>query len=236
MLNETFYLDGVDALSVGIKLQKNIEFSEAVPIVETTKIPGRNGVLIFDTGAYENRKGEASCFALDENVSNVISKASAFLLSEHGYRRLECSDDPTHFWRARVKNGARVESRLRTLNPFEIVFDCMPQKWVKAGEHLVEFTENGSLYNDYGGVALPLITVYGVGSGVIEIGSYAVSINSIDGILHLDSETQNAYNDNGNQNLNISAVEFPKLVRGDNNVSFSGDITKIEIVPRWWDK
>ena len=34
MLNETFYLDGIDARSAGIQLQAPIEFSEAVPVVE----------------------------------------------------------------------------------------------------------------------------------------------------------------------------------------------------------
>ena len=53
MLNETFYLDGIDARSMGVQLQKIIEFSEAVPIYETKTIPGRNGDLIFETGSYK---------------------------------------------------------------------------------------------------------------------------------------------------------------------------------------
>ena len=62
MLNETFYLDGIDARSAGIQLQAPIEFSEAVPIFEAQTIPGRNGDLIWETGSYENRSGSASCF------------------------------------------------------------------------------------------------------------------------------------------------------------------------------
>ena len=50
MLDETFYLDGIDARSVGIRLQAQIEFSKAVPVVESKAIPGRNGNLIFETG------------------------------------------------------------------------------------------------------------------------------------------------------------------------------------------
>ena len=51
MLNETFYLDGIDAASAGIHLQKPIVFSEAVPNIESKTIPGRNGSLVFDTGS-----------------------------------------------------------------------------------------------------------------------------------------------------------------------------------------
>ena len=58
MLNETFYLDGIDARSAGIQLQAPIEFSEAVPVVEAQTIPGRNGDLIWETGSYENKDGQ----------------------------------------------------------------------------------------------------------------------------------------------------------------------------------
>ena len=235
MVNETFYLDGVDALSVGIRLREPITFSGATPIIDTQKIPGRNGVLTFHTGAYKNRTAEARCFSLEENVQNAVARASAFLLSKRGYRRLECSNDTDHFWKAMVSNGASVEDRARLLNPFEIKFDCMPQRWAKSGEESIEFTESGSLYNNFGGVALPLINVYGNGSGTINIGNYEVIVKSIDGVLHLDSETQNAYNETGNQNMNISAPIFPELEVGNNGVSFTGDITKLEIIPRWWD-
>ena len=49
MLNETFYIDGVDAASAGIHLQKPIVFSESVPNVESKTIPGRIGAVIVDT-------------------------------------------------------------------------------------------------------------------------------------------------------------------------------------------
>jgi phage-related protein len=27
---------------------------------------------------------------------------------------------------------------------------------------------------------------------------------------------------------------FPKLVPGENNISFSGGITSVEVIPKWW--
>ena len=54
MLDETFYLDGIDARTVGIRLQKPITFSEPVPIVESENVPGRNGSLIYDYESFEN--------------------------------------------------------------------------------------------------------------------------------------------------------------------------------------
>ena len=235
MLNETFYLDGIDARSAGIQLQAPIEFSEAVPIVEAQTIPGRNGDLIFYTGSYENRSGEAECFCLQKDVEKAVSSAGRFLMGKKGYRRLGTSDDPDHYWMARVENSPQIAMRLRTLAPFEIGFDCKPQRFVKSGENAVVFTSNGSLFNQYGQIALPFITLYGQGAGRLTIGDCVVEVKVLDGTLYLDSDTQNAYNDIGNQNLNINAPVFPVLGDGEIAVSFSGGIERVEIIPRWWE-
>ena len=235
MLNETFYLDGIDSRSAGIQLQAPIEFSEAVPIVEAQTIPGRNGDLIWETGSYENRSGSASCFCLQKDVEKAVSSAGRFLMGKKGYRRLETSDDPDHYWMARVENSPRIEQRLRMLAPFEIGFDCKPQRFVKSGENAVVFTDNGSLFNQYGQIALPFITLYGQGAGRLTIGDCVVDVKSLDGTLYLDSDTQNAYNNNGNQNLNINAPVFPVLGDGEIPIAFRGGIERVEIVPRWWE-
>lgn len=235
MHKETFYLDGIDARSAGIQLQAPIEFSEAVPIVEAQTIPGRNGDLVWETGSYENRSGSASCFCLQKDVEKAISSAGRFLMGKKGYRRLETRDDPDHYWMARVENSPRIEQRLRTLAPFEIGFDCKPQRFVKSGEHAIEFTENGFLFNQYGQVALPFITLYGQGVGRLTIGDCVVEVKALNGMLYLDSNTQNAYNGNGNQNMNINAPIFPTLPDGEIPIAFSGGIERLEIIPRWWE-
>lgn len=235
MLNETFYLDGIDARSAGIQLQAPIEFSEAVPVVEAQTIPGRNGDLLYYTGSYENRSGSASCFCLQKDVEKAISSVGRFLMGKSGYRRLETSDDPDHYWVARVENSPQIAMRLRTLAPFEIGFDCKPQRFVKTGENAVVFTSNGSLFNQYGQVALPFITLYGQGKGRLTIGDCVVDVRALNGTLYLDSDTQNAYNNNGNQNLNIKAPVFPVLGDGEIPIAFSGGINRVEIIPRWWE-
>lgn len=235
MLNETFYLDGIDARSAGIQLQAPIEFSEAVPVFEAQTIPGRNGDLIWETGSYENRGASASCFCLQKDVEKAVSSAGRFLMGKKGYRRLETSDDPDHYWMARVENSPRIEQRLRTLAPFEIGFDCKPQRFVKAGEDAIVFTSNGSLFNQYGQIALPFIALYGRGTGRLTVGDCVVEVKALCGTLCLDSDTQNAYNDNGNQNLNINAPVFPVLDDGEIPIAFSGGIERVEIIPRWWE-
>lgn len=249
MLNETFYIDGVDARSFGIYLQSPIQFSEAVPIVEAQTIPGRNGDLIFDTGSYENRSGSASCFCLQKDVEKAITSAGRFLMGKKGYRRLETSDDPDHYWLARIENSPEIAMRMRTLAPFDIDFDCKPQRFLKCGDEPLTFVAPNvtevhfNLYNQYGFASKPLIEIsYEAVDDeprecLVSCNGRYCDVNQFVGSIILDSDTQNAYNENGNQNNNISCREFIVLDPGENDFSFfaaAGEVT-IKITPRWWE-
>lgn len=252
MLNETFYIDGVDARNFGIHLQKPIEFSEAIPIVDRQSIPGRNGDLIFETGAYENRTAIASCFCLQKDVEKALSAAGRFLMSKHGYRRLETSDDPDHFWLARIENSPAISKRMRMLAPFDITFDCKPQRFLKCGENsiILENSEGvlvDKLYNPYGFPALPLLhakwsvasdkhQLVAVFSGETEERSVAIfGINGDE--VYVDCDTHNIYNDSGNQNRYVTVYDFPNLDSGltSINSAMSPNLEYFEIIPRWWE-
>lgn len=252
MLNETFYIDGVDARNFGIYLQKPIEFSEAKPIVEIQSIPGRNGDLVFETGSYENRTGVASCFCLQKDVEKAISAAGRFLMAKHGYRRLETSDDPDHFWLARIENSPRIEHRMRTLAPFEISFDCKPQRFLKSGEEKIVIEHSMAtiarkINNQFGFPARPLIHAH----WSTESGNFialqffnnagkntTVTARDVDGSdLFIDCDIHDAYNNLGNQNKKITTYEFPTFQAGENTIGLLAfeNLEYLEITPRWWE-
>lgn len=255
MLNETFYIDGVDARNFGIYLQKPIEFSEAIPIVDRQSIPGRNGDLIFETGAYENRTATASCFCLQKDVEKAIGAAGRFLMSKHGYRRLETSDDPDHFWLARIENSPAISQRMRMLAPFEITFDCKPQRFLKSGEEKIIIQTNEeqivyNIYNPFGFPSLPLLHIHWAELGDDDTENFialqfftdsgekgTVSARQVkEKDLYIDCDTHNAYNENGNQNNKIRSYEFPSLRPGLNHLNiYQFSVDHIEFTPRWWE-
>ena len=237
MVKENFFYAGLSALSNGIFLQKPITFSGAEAVTENINVPGKNGDLIIETGAYKNRTGTAECFALrcdhQENVEAMVTAATAMLLRRKGYNRLESTDDPQHYWMAKVNNGPQIENRMRTLNPFTIEFSCKPQRFLKSGEQPVTVNSGTVLHNSTAFEALPLIRITGSGAGRLQVGEYVVEVKSLSSAITLDCELQDAYNGTVNLNNTISAPEFPVLVGGDNEISFTGN-WNVEITPRWW--
>ena len=136
MDDKKFWLDGACSLDAGIRLQNELAFGQATPRVTVTSIPGRSGDLHMWDGSYSNVTGTAKCFALNANeVAELLPGIAEFLCGgTMGYRRLETEEEPDIYRMARVENLPETEIRVRRLAPFNISFDCMPQKFFKSGE------------------------------------------------------------------------------------------------------
>lgn len=207
----------------------------------TVSVPGRNGDLHFLENAFTNYTQPYACYFHGQlPMPEQAHAVKAWLLGDGAYRRLEDVYDPKYFRLASYLGPLDIENTLNKFGRCMVYFDCAPQAFLKSGEHSVEFLNSGRLYNPTAYTALPLITVYGEAAGTVKIGSFTVTINTITAPITLDCDTQNAYSQVGegakkNCNGDIRAVPFPALTPGDNEISFSGGITKIEIIPRWWE-
>lgn len=249
MLDETFYIDGIDARSVGILLQSPIEFAKAVPVTTTQTIVGRNGDLINYTGSYKNREAKASCFCLQENVEEAVSAAGRFLMGKRGYRRLETSDDPNHYWMAALSNSPEIEIRGNIIAPFTVTFNCKPQRFVKDGNIPLEaiFAENStvvkSVFNPHSGIAKPVITVHRNVNDPVRISIGDKTVQVLQGgqesvVIDCDLQTAYAYDPQNPENLNkyIFCEDFPVFEPGENTVVVESEsAVNVIIEPRWWD-
>lgn len=234
MVDYEFWFGDKSSLSVGINLQRPITFSAAVPIRESVNVAGRNGTLHFESYTFKNRKGNADCFAIGENAEQKFDAINSFLFGNLAYQKLRTSEDTEHFWLAKVANSSEIAVRLQKLAPFSIEFDCKPQRFLVSGEKII-FASNGDIIeNPTPFTALPVIIINGSGEGLLNVAGTVVRLSSINDMVILDCETQNAYKGTENLNNTISAPEFPVLLAGNNEISWSGGITDVTIIPRWW--
>lgn len=94
----------------------------------------------------------------------------------------------------------------------------------------------GYLRNPTAFKSRPIIKIYGFGSGELEIGDQVLEISSIDNYLVIDCEMMEIYKDkiNCNSKVKLNRNDFPKLLPGLNRILFSGGITSVEVIPKWW--
>lgn len=235
MLDESFTFGGKNARTMGIELTEPITISQAVPKIYTVSIPGMNGDLHYYEGTYSNRKVTAKCFMISGTLQNDINKINAWLLGEHGYRKLIIDGDPQHYMMGRVTSGIQTQIIQDVLNnTFSITFDCKPQRFLNYGDNEEDVTTTLSIYNPTEFESSPIIALTATGDGSATIGGKTISTTYV-GTLYYDCETDTAYNGDTNLNENISVDDIITLYPGNNAITKTDNISEIKIVPRWWE-
>ena len=117
---------------------------------------------------------------------------------------------------------------------FNIEFDCKPQRFLKSGEHTISYTANGSIRNNTNRQAKPFLRVYGTGAGTVGIGSETITISAISSYVDIDCEIMDAFKGATNCNGNVSFSNDIIIQSGDVGITMTGNITKVDVTPRWW--
>ena len=141
---------------------------------------------------------------------------------------------PEYFRLARYNGSFEVMSKDRLTAAFNVVFDCMPQKFLKSGEQITTLKTSGSITNPTNYIAKPIIKIYG--TGVVKIGSAAIKIvKPGNAFIEFDCDLLNAYEGSDNRNSNIELIGEPILLSNAiNGITLGNGITKVEIKPRWY--
>jgi len=106
--------------------------------------------------------------------------------------------------------------------------------WADSGD--VEVKLFPTLNNPTDRNAKPFLKVIGSGSGTVVLNGYVINITGMTDYLYIDCESQNCFRllaENKN-NLITLTNGFPELKPDENAVGWTGGVTKVEIVPRWW--
>lgn len=205
------------------------EYSAPTRSVDFIEVPGRNGDLLIDNGNYTNTKAYFDV-VIKREIEKNTDRLKHLLYSQKGYQRLYDSDLKGFYRMASFNSGFEIMSNDGGV--IRIEFDCKPFKYDILGENAVVFNSEGDLFNKYFEPSRPVITVYGVGQGNVYIGNQNIAISNIDEYVTIDAEMQDAFKGMENKNNTINTADIV-LVPGNNGISFSGGVTRVEIKPRW---
>lgn len=229
----SFIFNGKKSSEFGIYISGSGTYKFPERDVQKIEVPGRNGDLIIDNGRFKNITLNYPAF-VRQNFKKNTDAARMWLLQDSAYHRLEDSYHPEQFRLARFVGPIDWSMRFMNLSgECELMFDCKPQRFLKSGEVPIRATSDIKLMNPTVFEAKPLIRVYGE-NGTLIVGNNIVRILKIDEYVDIDSDVENAFKGTVNCNANIRLEDFPSLCSGETGIKIEGNITSIEITPRWW--
>ena len=230
--------NGVSSDSLGVIVERYPDRPVPERIVETVRVPGRNGTLTFSEG-FANVRQDYDVYLSAEaaGLPSASAGMAAWLLAPEGYQKLTDTYSTTDYRMARLVNPQDVANHFNKFGRCTLSFDCVPQRYLNSGDTVTTYTTDATITNPTSFTALPM--VYVTGSGVVDfaLGGYPVTIGTFSGTIVLDCEAQNAYagSINANNIITLGNGEFPRLEPGANSLTFgSGTITSIKVKPRWW--
>ena len=133
-------------------------------------VPGRNGKLFMDEGAYDRVIVSVRVIAVDGNMDAVNGWLS-------GKGLLRFGDDPTRAYNASVTKEFSISNRNSRLRgqEFTVVFDCEPFRYVYPPKPAEEITTSGGTITNPGTVfSQPEIKLTGSGDITLVVNGYSV--------------------------------------------------------------
>lgn len=204
--------------------------------IERVSVPGRDGDLIIDNGRWKNYQLPVPCFyrALRGDVGAYARKIKAWLLAEPAaYRRLEFSYDPDYFRMAAFTGPLDIDTSIRMFGKMEIAFDCKPFKWLKRGQELRDITSTRQIINPEACNSLPYIKMTGSGDIRLTVADRSWNFAGVNGWIEIDSDAMNTYRGTEPQNGKKTGDGYPALLPGVNRFAWEGNVTKVEVIPKW---
>ena len=228
-----FVFNGVSSDAFNIRVTKYPDYDIPQRAITKVSVPGRNGDLIQDTGAYSNFQKEYDLYfnAKREGFHDMARSVALWLCGVRGYARLEDSYDPDVFLMARVDNQQDISNWMNYMGRLTVEFDCKPQRFLKVGEEEISLTSGDDINNPW----MPCYPIFKLtGNGVLTVNDNTITVaNNSTSTITIDCETQNAYTGTTNRNGDITiSGEFPFLTSGVNEISFTN--TSASMIPRWW--
>ena len=235
MRNYLIY-NGIASDSFDLYLGGQASFNAPKRKFTKVKVPGRNGDIIIDQNcSFENINVPYNIVGMN-NFKEKTTEIKEWLASSTRYCRIEDTYDPTVFRMGMIVSDISFTmKRLNQTGKAKIVFDCKPQRFLISGEMKNKIYGNDVIYNPTEFKSNPLIRVDG--HGVLMINGNTIIVGGSQGTTIIDSETMDCYTldrQNVNRTVLFQGNKFPVLVPKENDISYSGNITSVVIIPRWW--
>lgn len=225
-LSGYFTFKGVASREFGI-LERIPMKPKPIQSYETIKIPGRATPISRASPEFEPITINAVLGIKDKTK---ISAAYAWL---HGSGDLVFSDDLARYYKATCYADIVPEYLSQRFGKLPLKFICEPFMYNVTNTPITLttagiVTNNGTIY------AQPIYKITGSGNINLVVNNETLAIKDVDGYITIDTSRMLVYKDN-NVLVNNTTGFLPFLAVGDNNISWTGTVSSVEITKneRW---
>lgn len=226
-MDKTLIWNGKTAEQMGLKIISLPPIQASTERIDEQDIEGRDGTVTFFNG-YTSDEKEVEADYRGNKPLEIVNWL-------RGNGEVTFGNMPDKYFKARINNVVPLDEVIRNqLYNFPIKFKCQPFRYHIGGKKKIIITSTGTIINNPGTYkSLPTIIVYGTGTGSLIINGITYTFTNISGSISVNSDIQEVLYDKGDY---LQADEFIELPIGKSVVTFSGGITKVEIIPYWRDK
>lgn len=214
-LNLNLYLENYPSIPVA-----NEEYEEVV-------VEGRSGNLIINKGTYPDKKIPFTFTILSSQIDIDFEKIYEWLT--------EVEDNRLIFGRAdrcyKVKKVifGNIQKEFRTIGEFDVTFLCEPFTQDLDSEVHEITTSEFILYYAGNAPGDTLIKIYGTGNIQLTINGETMQIDNVTDYVEVDSYLLQVRNQDGTSKDDDTLGDFVLFTKGENIISYTGEITKIVV-------
>lgn len=229
MNEDYFILNNECSLDVGIVVVELPSITIPKQRAEEETVLGMDGVLTITDGTYEPTIKQCKVYYTGENIDGLCNylKDGPVIFSnlpDRYYNAKIVSEIPINYLCKNNDYGSWYE--------FTISFRCQPFGYSTDNETLIITSKNSELYNYCSYYSKPVITIYGSGDINLFIGDTQITLKDVDEYITINTVKMRTYKDTQRQNYK-KIGNFPNLNPGSNNITWDGNVSKIEIIPNF---
>lgn len=225
-MNQYFIFNGINSKDMGIIIESAPVFTRATKKVEQIKMDGRSGSLYIDDNLFDTMIKQLSCIIVDKkkDIREIIAWLS-------GSGTITFSTELDKYYEAIIINQIDYTDIARQLYTFPLEVELQPFAYSIEEKKLVleaacTFNIEKSTYT-----ILPRIKIFGSGDIDLNINGKIQKLFEVNEYVELNSKLEVAHKDLQNKNMDV-AGEYLSLKKGQNTISWTGTVTKVEIYYR----
>lgn len=225
-----FVFNGIDSRAMGVHVVKYPPIMRAAERVKYVALPGRAGDLT-------QKEGEAVFDAYNRGIE--ISNAKGFSLDRvrkwlRGRGTMIVGNEPQYMYQVDLGAQCQFDRIIKGVWGGTLMMHCQPFKQAVPAAAPITLTTSGStVYNPGDVPAAPLVTITGSGAVTLTLGGKTLSITGAASGWQVDYDLKWVLDPLGAPQWNAASGDFGRLPPGSSAVSWTGSVTKIEILPRW---